>query len=201
MISCHPFPTILNIKPIPDDKEQKLQAITGWIELSGKLSETPPTLANSRWFLDVQLDCSGPLWWMTSSANWRLCRSSAVGVFLSFDEGLVESSLTKWRNQHGKRDSRSTLLISNVYYEYVLECIGKRSFLQIQTLLVLLGGKSHPPKDTDARSLDPSIGWSGGTHRAWRVYRSAGHRVGLPKIVGIRWVHSHGDSPESESTY
>lgn len=46
MISCQPFPTILNIKPIPDDQEQKLQAITGWIELSGKLSETPPTLAN-----------------------------------------------------------------------------------------------------------------------------------------------------------
>ena len=88
-----------------------------------------------------------------------------------------------------------------VYYEYVLECIGKRSFLQIQTLSVMLGGKSHPPKDSDARSLDPSIGWSGGTHRAWRVYRSAGHRVGLPKIVGIRWVHSHGDSPESERTY
>ena len=85
------------------------------------------------------------------------------GCFLSFDGGFVESSL---RNQHGKRDSRSTLLISNVSYEYVLECIGKRSVLQIQTLSVLLGGKSHPPKDTDARSLDPSIGWSGGTHRA-----------------------------------
>ena len=64
MISCQPFPTILNIKPIPDDKEQKLQAITGWIELSGKLSETPPTLANSHrdfWMFNwtVQAPCGG----------------------------------------------------------------------------------------------------------------------------------------------
>lgn len=81
MISCQPFPTILNIKPIPDDQEQKLQAITGWIELSGKLSETPPAVANSPrdfWMFN----CSGPLWWMTSSANWRPCRSSAVGVLI-----------------------------------------------------------------------------------------------------------------------
>lgn len=61
------------------------------------------------WFLDVQLfrppvvdDIKRKL-----EALPLQCR----GCFNSFDEGLVESSLRKWRNQHGKRDSSSTHLM------------------------------------------------------------------------------------------
>lgn len=47
---------------------------------------------------------------------------------------------------------------SNVYYEYVLEFIGKRSFLQIQTLSVMLGGNSLPKTLMQGLWTHPLVG-------------------------------------------
>ena len=102
--------------------------------------------------------------WHQAQTGGRL--APVLSVIFEFWSDLVRSSLSKWRSSMKKRIEAAL-----IYIEYILEYMGKRRFLKIQTLTEMLW-----PFISSQKLWCP-----GGTQRAWRVCRSPGHRVGLPK--------------------